>query len=435
MNTQAPRVKIRLTSLLWPILAILLVGLQLAWPSRAWTTLLIILGGSWLLSFFWARSLARGIHLEREMRFGWAQVGDRLEQLFIATNLGWAPALWLEVEDHSDMPDFPGSRVTMVEGYDVTHWKIEGTCARRGLFTLGPTSWRTGDPLGIYSLEAHLSDSTVLLVLPPVLPLPSIEIASGGQAGEGRRHRRSALETTVSVDTVREYAPGDPFKSIHWPTSVRRQTLYVRQFEHAPSSDWWIFLDLEEGKQAGQGSDSTSEHGIILAASLAARGLRQGHAVGLVACGKELVWLPPQRHSGQLMDILRALAVVTTGERSMSDLLESSRRSLLRGASLVLISPDARAGWSEALLHMVKNEITPTAILLDPESFGGPEGPDQAGAFCDYYGISHTKVGKELLDHVEPAQDLQGKWEWRVVGHGKAVPVRKPKDMSWRRLG
>ena len=88
------------------------------------------------------------------------------------------------------------------------------------------------------------------------------------------------FKTTVSVDSVREYAPGDPFKAIHWPTSARRDDLFVRQFEHTPTSDWWVFLDLQAEAQAGSGTASTLEHGIILAASLVDRGIRQGLAVG-----------------------------------------------------------------------------------------------------------------------------------------------------------
>ncbi len=435
MNSRPSSSTLHIQSRLWPILAGLLLLLQLVWPSRAWTTLLLILGGAWLVGYLWARSLSRGLNLVREIRYTWAHVGDRLEQRFIAINNGWAPGLWLEVEDHSNLPDFTASRVTMIDGHATNQWKIEGTCTRRGLYTLGPTSIRSGDPLGIYMFERYYSDSTVLMVLPPVLPLPAIEIAPGGKIGEGHRPRRSALEATVSVDSVREYVPGDPLKSIHWRTTARRGTPYVRQFEHTPSSDWWIFLDLEARIQVGQGFDSTEEHGIILAASLADRGLRQGHAVGLVAHGKELVWIPPQRHSGQLMDILRALAVVTTGERPVADLLTSAHKSMQRGANLVLITPDTSASWFGPLLGLLKSDVAPTVLLLDPVSFGGKETPDQAGNLLDTYGIARTVIQRGLLDHTPNEQELQGRWEWRVVGYGKAVAVRKPKDMTWRHIG
>jgi uncharacterized protein (DUF58 family) len=409
--------------------------LQLVWPSRAWVILLIILGGSWLFSYLWARSLAHGLRLEREMRYGWAQVGDRLEQRFTVTNKNWAPGLWLEVDDRSSLPGFLSSRVTAIGGNDTNQWKIAVTCSRRGLYTIGPTCLRSGDPLGLFTIETFLSDSTALLVLPPVFPLPFIEIAAGGRAGESNRERRSALETNVSVDTVREFIPGDPLRSIHWPTTARRSSLYVRQFEHTPSSDWWVFLDLDKRVQTGEGPDSTIEHGVILAASLTDKGLRQGHAVGLVACGEELAWIPPQHRSGQLMEILRSLALATTGEFSLADLLTRANRSLQRGASVILITPNVTTEWLGPLMRLVDNQVASTVFLFDPVSFGGSGSPDHASRLLNNYGIAHTVVQQELLNRPEARPGTQGQWEWRIVGRGKAVPVRQPKDITWRKLG
>ena len=435
MNTYSSITKIRLHTRLWPLLGILLLFLQLVWPSQAWMTLIIILGGTWLVSFLWTLSLARHLFVERALRYGWAQVGDQLEERFTVINDSFLPGMWLEVEDHSNLPDYAAGRVTSIGSNTSLEWKTEGLCTRRGLFTLGPTTLRSGDPLGLCSLEIHHPNSTILLVLPPVMPLPPIEVAAGGRAGEGRRPRRSALETTVSVETVREYIPGDPLKAIHWPTSAKRNALYVRQFEHTPSSDWWIFLDLEQNAQAGVGSASTSEHGIILAASLADRGIRQGHSVGLVTCGQELTWMPPQRSHGHLMSILRALALVQPGERPLSDLLVSAQQTIRRGASLIIITPNVTADWAAPMLQLVKKGNAPTVLLLDPESFGKSDSAAGILTLLTDYGITHNIVHREVFDRPEARPGTQGKWEWRVVGRGKAVAIRRPADTGWRNLG
>jgi uncharacterized protein (DUF58 family) len=211
--------------------------------------------------------------------------------------------------------------------------------------------------------------------------------------------------------------------------------LYVRQFEHMPSSDWWIFLDLQQSVQVGSGFDSTEEHGIILAASLADRGLHEGHSVGMVACGQELTWMPPQRSSGHLMGILRALALVQPGERPLSELLKSAHKSIRRGASLIIITPNTQADWAAPMLQLVRIGITPTVLLLDPTSFGGTESTTGALALLDDYGIAHNVIQRELLNRPEARPGQQGTWEWRVVGRGKAVAVRRPADTGWRQLG
>lgn len=429
--------KIRLHSRLWPVLTLLLLLIQLFWPSRAWMTLLIIVGGIWIIGFAWTFSLARHLFIERALRYGWAQVGDTLEERFTVINESILPALWLEVDDHSNLPEYIAGRVTSIGGNSALEWKTEGVCTRRGLFTLGPTTLRSGDPLGLCSLEIEHPNSTMLLVLPPVLPLPPIEIAAGGKTGEGRRARRSALETTVSVDSVREYAPGDPFKAIHWPTSARRDDLFVRQFEHTPTSDWWVFLDLQAEAQAGSGTASTVEHGIILAASLVDRGIRQGRAVGLVACGCEggLTWITPERTSGHLMRVLHALAVIQPGEMSLSELLVSAEQSIHRNATIIIVTPNVKADWAVSMFKLVRKGFATTVLLLDPESFGKAESAEGVLNFLNEYGIAHNIVHRELFDRPEARPGTQGKWEWRVVGRGKAVAVRRPADTGWRQLG
>ncbi len=435
VNPKLPFTKIHFQARIWPVLGVLLLLLQLIWPSRAWSTLLVILAGSWLLSFFWTLSLSRKIFMDRRIRYGWTQVGDQLEERFTVTNGSSLPGLWLEVDDHSNLPGYTAGRVTSIGGNQSMEWKTEGVCTRRGLFTLGPTTLRSGDPLGLCSFEMVHPNSAILLVVPPVLPLPGIEIAAGGRAGEGRHPRRAALETTVSVETVREYVQGDPLKAIHWPTTARRDELYVRQFEHTPSSDWWILLDLERRVQVGHGFESTVEHGIIMAASLAHRGLREGHSVGLVMSSPGLTWLPPQQTSEQSITILRSLALAQPGMQPLSDLLKNAQKSVRQGASLIIITPNMQADWVSSILQLVNNGVTPTVLLLDPLSFGGHESTVGTLALLNDFGIAHNVIQSDMLNRPEARPGQQGKWEWRVLGRGKAVAIRKPANTGWRILG
>ncbi|NIV34315.1 MAG: hypothetical protein GWN58_34115, partial [Anaerolineae bacterium] len=130
----------------------LLLLLQLLVPHKGWMILLVGLGGAWLLAYLWARSLAHGLELTREMRYGWAQVGDKLQERFTLANSGWAPATWVAVLDHSNLPGYNISAVKSIGERAIIHWFEEGVCDRRGLYTLGPTSVETGDPFGLYSI-------------------------------------------------------------------------------------------------------------------------------------------------------------------------------------------------------------------------------------------------------------------------------------------
>jgi uncharacterized protein (DUF58 family) len=67
---------------------------------------------------------------------------------------------------------------------------------------------------------------------------------------------------------------------------------------------------------------------VIIAASLADRGLRNRKEVGFLASGKEIVWMHAQDGAFRRLEILRALAALNPGEMCLADLLERAGPSL-----------------------------------------------------------------------------------------------------------
>src|SRR5258706_5510386 len=103
----------------------------------------------------------------------------------------------------------------------------------------------------------------------------------------------------------------------------------------APANDWWIVLDADSNVQAGQGPATTLELGVIAAASLADRGERARHSVGLLARGSYTVCFKPQFCDPHRLEIMRALASLEPGHLPRSELLE--RASPTRGQRTSLI--------------------------------------------------------------------------------------------------
>ncbi len=426
--------RVKLNHRLLPGLMVVLLFLQLVVPYQGWTIFLVGLGGAWLVAFLWVRALARGLTLTREIRFGWAQVGDRLEERFTLANTGWAPALWVEILDHSTLPGYVPSRATGVGGETENSWIVKALCTRRGIFTLGPTTVRAGDPFGIYTLTLDYPATANMVVMPPVVRLPGIQVAPGGRIGEGSR-RANTFERTVNAAMVRDYAPGDSWSWMHWRTTAHHDALFVRQFESTPASDWWIMLDLEAGAQAGQGENSTTEHGIILAASLADRGLRARRAVGLIVAGTDFVWLPPREGDAQHWEILRALAVVTPGTRPLAEILPQMGPAFHAATSLIVITPAAHGDWISSLLPLRWRGIVPTVLLLDPASFGGSGSANAAAAMLTDLEMAHYMITREVLDRPERRPGHAGEWDWQVGARGRAIAKRAPRETAWKPLG
>jgi uncharacterized protein (DUF58 family) len=430
---QKPASHLKLNTWLLAVLVGVLLMLQTISPYRGWFVFLVGLGGMWLIGYVWAKLLARKLTFSRVARFGWAQVGDRLEERFELSNDGAIPALWIEVMDHSTVPGYSAGWTAEVEAHRLRRWSRWATCTRRGLFTLGPTTLMTGDPFGVYTVSLHYPASVPFLVLPPVLSLPSIRVSPGGLSGEGRP-RPNAPERTISASSVREYSPGDNQRWIHWRTTARQGSLYVRLFDGTPAGDWWIVLDMDRRVQAGTGDDSTEEHGVVLAASLADLGLQLRRSVGLVTYGQDLVWLPPEGGDTQRWEILRDLALVSSGPCSLSDLLARMRPTIGQRASLVVITPAIGSTWVEALVPLMKRGIVPTILLLDPVSFGGSGDVSETVGLLASLGVTHYIVTPELLNSSEAHPVWQGPWGWEILDSGHVVPAGRPRDLAWRVL-
>jgi uncharacterized protein (DUF58 family) len=427
------KVHLKLNTPILPLVTVLLIILQLLDPSRIWKTLLVSLGGVWMLSGLWAYYMTRSLSIQREMRYGWAQVGDKLEEQFTLFNKGNLPVTGLEIIDHSTLPGYNVSRVTSIGWQAYNQWHTSGVCTRRGLFRLGNTTIQSGDPFGIYTATIDDPGSAMLMIVPPVVPLPEIEITPGGYQGEGRP-QPNAPEKTVSATSVREYVNGDSLRLVHWPTTARQGKPFVRLFDGTPAGDWWVLLDLDKNVQLGEGWQSTVELGVILAASLADRGLRARKPVGLVVNSQDLAWIPPHNAENQRWEILRALAVVEPGQNSLNTLLERVRPSLGRGASLIMITSSVSGEWLKSLIPLLRLGIRPTILLMDPVTFGSQDSAGPLVAQLKDMGVTVHLVGREMLDRPEVRPGERGQWEWRLTPTGKAIPIHMPGDTTWKRL-
>ena len=398
-----------------------------------WRFLLIGLGGVWLICYFWARSMAANVRVKREMRFGWAQVGDLIEERFTLSNFGWIPCIWCEICDHSDMPGYITNRVTGVEASSNNRWRTKGKCIRRGLFRLGPTTIHTTDPFHLFQVEIHDPNSINLLVTPPIIPLPDIEIAPGGGAGEGRT-RIDAPERTVSVSSVREYLPGDSMRWIHWRTSARRDKYYVRLFDSTPAGDWWVIADLDSNVQVEIDEYSTRENGIILAASLANKGLNLGNKVGFIGTGEPFIWLPPDKGQGQRWKILHSLALVNNGNTSLDKLLVKIRPTLGIFSSITIITPQVKADWIEELLPLLWGGAVATVMILDHQSAQKQNKTKYLIELLNRYGIRSYMISKDVLNQPESQPGKRGQWEWKISATGRVLVTSKPQDLSWKEM-
>lgn len=347
-----------------------------------------------VLSFLWMWVSIRWVELSRQTRARRSQVGKLAEEKFSLRNQSWFPKLWLEVRDHSDLPNHRASRVLNTVGPGRWRdWAVRTTCRARGLFRLGPLTISTGDPFGLFHITRYLEHTSPIVVYPATVDLrafsPPIGRLPGGDAVRRRTHY-----VTTNVASVRDYAPGDSFSRIHWRSTARKDRLIVKEFELDPTADIWIFLDMYREVQVGQPYEeegatvelpalfqtrrrtpllapTTEEYGVTAAASLAQHFIRRNRAVGLAAYGQRREVLPADRGERQLTKILETLAVLRAeGSVPLAHVLVTEADRLSRGTTLVIVTPATDDAWVLTARDLSQQGLRSIAVLIDPASFG-----------------------------------------------------------------
>jgi uncharacterized protein (DUF58 family) len=362
-------------------LIIVFVALTAAWllalASGFWFffRLAYVLSALVPLSFLWAWANLRGLEVSVHRYAQRVQVGEDASERVSVANRSPFPKLWLEVEDPSDLPGYRVKAVISLSARGRRSWRMAAPCLRRGLYTIGPLTVRSGDPFGLFHFRRTFGPAHSLVVYPLPEALPHFWVPPAELAGDGRQ-RRPTHFVTPSAASVRDYEPGDSFGRIHWPSTARLGRLMVKTFDVEPASDVWVVLDLQREVQAGAGDESTEEYGVRVACSVANHFLARHRPVGYVACGAQTTVLPPDRGRQHLARVLEALALARgVGDVPLTDLLNGESGRFGRHSTLVVITPSAEEGWVAALEALVERGVKVTVVALEAASFGGRRSP------------------------------------------------------------
>jgi uncharacterized protein (DUF58 family) len=162
---------------------------------------------------------------------------------------------------------------------------------RRGVIPVGPATSMRGDPLGLFHREAASSTAHELIVHPRTISVPPF--------GSGLLRDLEGLTTNdlsssdLAFHGLREYAPGDETRHIHWRSTARagglglydpdEVRLMVRQFLDTRRSTLCVVVD---GQPSGYLDPDQFELALEIAGSIALRACRDG-LPGVVVAGDQ----------------------------------------------------------------------------------------------------------------------------------------------------
>jgi uncharacterized protein (DUF58 family) len=294
-----------MTGLLAVALLALILGLGLRFEPLVY--LFYALVGVYIVNRFWlSRSLRalRGRRLIGQSSAGSdhsAFLGDRLTVTVQIRNSGLLPVAWLTLTETLPAalrPVDPAQWTLTLPPRERRAVTYVLHCARRGYYPIGPLHVTGGTPWEAERGEIELAPETPLTVYPHIVPLPALGLPSRLPLGD-RRSSNPLLPDPSRLVGVREYAPGDRLRDIHWQASARTGALQVKKFEPSQPLQVALFLDLDADAYDFRTRDRASELAIVVAASLAVHIADQRQAVGLVSNGHDPLADPTATPAGE----------------------------------------------------------------------------------------------------------------------------------------
>lgn len=147
--------------------------------------------------------------------------------------------------------------------------------AHRGVIAVGPASTVRGDPFGLMGRAVKWTGVTEVFVHPITVPLESL--GSGLLRDLEGQTTNDISMSDLAFHTLREYAPGDDRRYIHWRSSAKVAAsqpggkFLVRQFLDTRRSHLAVVVDTNLGSYADADDFETA---ISVGASVAARTIR-----------------------------------------------------------------------------------------------------------------------------------------------------------------
>jgi hypothetical protein len=135
----------------------------------------------------------------------------------------------------------------------------------------------------------------------------------------------------------------------------------------------------------------------------------------------------PQKGRAQQWRILQALATVRAGGRwPLERVLVEMDRNLGRGMTLAVITPSCDPAWVAGLLPPMRRGVAPTAVLLDPNTFGGQGNVEALAKLLADLGVPSHRIACGMPFRPVMAHKRIGRPEFKVLsGTGRVIRVEQ----------
>src|SRR4029077_11253434 len=227
---------------------------------------------------------------------------------------------------------------------------------RRGRFEVGPLRATITDPFGLVQGSRRVLGAEQVIVYPRVRDLLPPPETGGLDLDREQPQVRSRIEPSGEFHTLREYAPGDDLRLVHWRSTARRGHLMLRQTEPRRRTPVLVMLDVRPGAF----DRASFERAVEACASIVTAIDRTARPVEVMLGTGTPIGTQGRRHLDTVMD---ELAVLEPHGPERLVAAESRRRT----ASLVAIVGRVHPTDAATLAVLVRDGGQLTVVACAPE--------------------------------------------------------------------
>jgi uncharacterized protein (DUF58 family) len=215
---------------------------------------------------------------------------------------------------------------------------------RRGRFEIGPLRATLTDPFGLVASSRRVLGTEQVIVYPRVHDIVAPPDVGGLDLDRDHPAVRARVETSGDFMTLREYAPGDDLRHVHWRSTARRGHLMMRQNETRRRAPVLLMLDVRPATH----DRASFERAVEAAASIATALDHAGRPFEVAWSTGAPIGAPGRRHLAYILDELAIvephgadrLVIASTRRRSSALIAVTGRLLVNDAASLGLLVRD-----------------------------------------------------------------------------------------------
>jgi uncharacterized protein (DUF58 family) len=235
------------------------------------------------------------------------------------------------------------------------------TPTQRGIYKVGPLFAEWSDPFGLTRRRQQIAPAVDLIVHPSTEPVVDRITSRQWEDPPIRPPISKPWPTGFEFYGMRDYVDGDDPRRIVWRAVAQYDRYLVREAEQGITDRVNVYLDSDaETHSPGQDSE-TFEMSVSVAASLAAKHLKDGFSVSLDVNESRMVeaW----RGQGKLIPLLDRLAAVQRQKVPFVTALDRLVTDSFRSAHTVIITPDLSQA-AAARLRLMREQGASLLLVL-----------------------------------------------------------------------